>query len=190
MFCSKCGNENELNAEFCQNCGAKLELSGQRANLDETDDLKSIESQKMQLASLSSRIGAYLIDMVIYLILCFGIGFVIGIILINTENTQLISGGTTVLLNYSFSFIVLFAYFIILEGPLVKGRTIGKRALNLRVVKKDQSTIGYGASFVRNILRLIDGLFFYIIGIILISDNNLNQRLGDRAANTIVIKEN
>jgi len=47
-----------------------------------------------------------------------------------------------------------------------------------------------GASFIRNILRIIDILpFIYIIGMILIARSDKKQRLGDRAAHTIVIKE-
>lgn len=93
----------------------------------------------------------------------------------------------------SYNLIVLtliFGYFILLEGPLGKGRTVGKRILKLRVVKEDKSTVGYGASFGRNILRIIDGLpFLYIIGMVLIHSSDLNQRLGDRAIHTMVVKE-
>jgi uncharacterized RDD family membrane protein YckC len=81
-------------------------------------------------------------------------------------------------------------YFILLEGPLGKGQTLGKRLLKIRVVnKEDRKIIGYGGSFLRNILRLIDGIFFYLIGILSISSSDLNQRIGDKTAHTIVIKE-
>lgn len=49
--------------------------------------------------------------------------------------------------------------------------------------------MGYTQSFVRNIMRIIDGLFCYIVGVILIDSSDKNQRLGDRAAHTLVIKE-
>lgn len=190
MFCSKCGKNNELEAKFCQSCGTKLESPGYSGNSGINNDLKFTGPEGIELASLGSRIGAYLIDTVIIFVLCFGIGLVIGLILLGTGDAQSVNDDSLFLLNYLIGFMVLFGYFLVLEGPLGKGRTIGKRILNLRVLKEDQSTIGYGASFGRNILRLIDGFFFYIIGMILISDSDLNQRLGDRAAHTIVIKEN
>ncbi|MCE7699077.1 MAG: alpha/beta fold hydrolase [Methanobacterium paludis] len=65
-----------------------------------------------------------------------------------------------------------------------------KRVIHIKVVKEENvDVMGYTQSFVRNILRIIDGLFFYIVGIILIDSSDKNQRLGDRAAHTLVIKE-
>ena len=142
---------------------------------------KPVENNEIQLASLGSRIVAYIIDTLIVFVL-------IVIIMIPIVAVQYDDSST--LLADLLGILIFFGYFILLEGPLGKGRTIGKRALKLRVVKKDQSMIGYGASFGRNILRLIDGFFFYIIGMIFISSSDLNQRLGDKAADTIVIKEN
>ena len=85
---------------------------------------------------------------------------------------------------------IMFGYFILMEGPLGKGRTIGKMALKLRVIKeKDNSRISYGQSIVRNLLRIVDGFFFYIVGMLLISSSKKNQRLGDNVAKTLVITE-
>ena len=47
--------------------------------------------------------------------------------------------------------------------------TLGKLLLGLRVVNVDGSRIGWGASIIRNLLRIIDALpFFYLFGAILI----------------------
>ena len=203
MFCPKCGKESIENDNFCISCGEDLELYKNRGNLQGNMEPnhsygdaagksystynyseKPVDNSKIQLASLGSRIGAYLIDFLIIFVL-----FVIILIIIDSQAPYL-SDDTYALLGSLAYILVLFGYFVLLEGPLGKGRTAGKRVFKLRVVKKeDQGTIDYGKSFVRNILRLIDGLpFLYIIGMILISDSDLNQRLGDRAAGTIVIK--
>jgi len=50
--------------------------------------------------------------------------------------------------------IIPFVYFIIMEGTL--GATLGKMALGIRVVNLNGSSIGWGASIVRNLLRIID----------------------------------
>jgi len=203
MYCPKCGKENEDGDNFCISCGEELgfykgkNLQGtgmksvqnyenQVDNTHYSYSGRSIENNEIQLASLGSRIGAYLIDMLIMIVLVI---LIVGIIIASVQASALADDLAGLLILGCF--LVPFGYFILLEGPLGKGMTIGKRALNLRVVKKDQSMVGYGASFGRNVLRIIDMLpFLYILGIILISDSDLNQRLGDMAAGTIVIKEN
>lgn len=70
------------------------------------------------------------------------------------------------------------------------GRTIGKRAFGTRVVRSGGEPIEFRASAVRNILRLIDGLAtLYAAGIISILFTSRNQRLGDLAAGTLVIRD-
>jgi uncharacterized RDD family membrane protein YckC len=62
-------------------------------------------------------------------------------------------------------------------------------AVKIRVVKEaDGSPITYEQSAVRNILRIIDAIIFYLIGAILIWSSDKKQRLGDRLGHTIVVK--
>jgi uncharacterized RDD family membrane protein YckC len=67
------------------------------------------------------------------------------------------------------------------------GQTLGKMAMKLKVVKKDGAKIDWQASIIRNLLRIIDGFFFYLLGAIVIWVSKSKQRLGDMAANTIVV---
>jgi uncharacterized RDD family membrane protein YckC len=53
----------------------------------------------------------------------------------------------------------------------------------------DGSPISWSESVIRNLLRIIDGLFGYLVGAILIWTSPLKQRLGDRVANTVVIRK-
>jgi len=69
-----------------------------------------------------------------------------------------------------------------------QGATLGKRILGLRVVKIDGSPIGWSESIIRNLLRIIDGLFAYLVGAILIWTSPQRQRLGDRVAKTVVVR--
>jgi uncharacterized RDD family membrane protein YckC len=85
------------------------------------------------------------------------------------------------------TFVILFLYYIVLEAVL--GATLGKLLLGLRVVNVDGSRIGWGASIIRNLLRIIDALpFAYILGAILIWTSARKQHLGDRAAHTVVVR--
>ena len=83
-------------------------------------------------------------------------------------------------------FLIGFGYFIVMEA--VWGATLGKLVIGLRVVKEDGSKIDWSKSLIRNVLRLVDGLFFYLIAAILVWQSQKCQRLGDRIAGTVVIK--
>jgi hypothetical protein len=73
---------------------------------------------------------------------------------------------------------------------LFNGRSPGKRLAGLRVVRVGGQPVGFLASALRNLLRLIDFLpTFNILGSVLILSTTRNQRLGDLAAGTIVIRE-
>jgi uncharacterized RDD family membrane protein YckC len=84
---------------------------------------------------------------------------------------------------------VYIGYDILFE-TLGSGRTPGKRASGLRVLRADGSPEDVVASLVRNVVRLVDGLpLFYVPGIVSILLTRRNQRLGDLAAGTIVVRE-
>lgn len=82
--------------------------------------------------------------------------------------------------------VVGFGYFIGLEERY--GRTLGKHLLGLRVVNEDGTPIGMGASILRNVVRVVDGLFFYAVGAVSILVSGRKQRLGDHVANTVVVR--
>jgi uncharacterized RDD family membrane protein YckC len=79
-------------------------------------------------------------------------------------------------------------YFVLCE-VLGGGTSVGKRALGLRVVDKSGGPVGLRSSLVRNVLRLADALpAFYVVGIVAVVATRHNQRLGDLAAGTLVIR--
>ncbi|MCA1682403.1 MAG: RDD family protein [Actinobacteria bacterium] len=85
-------------------------------------------------------------------------------------------------------FLLLFAYDIPFE-VLGRGRTPGKRMSGLRVVRSDGSPVDLRSSAVRNIARLIDGpTLFYIPTVVGILATKNNQRPGDLAGDTVVIR--
>ena len=85
-------------------------------------------------------------------------------------------------------FLVALAYYVVLETT--KGATLGKMAMGLRVVRLDNGgPIDWKASIIRNILRIVDGLFFYLVGAICVWVSKNRQRLGDMAAKTVVVRK-
>jgi len=86
-------------------------------------------------------------------------------------------------------FAIAWGYFPAFE-ILWSGRTPGKRTQRLRVVRTDGQPAGAGPILVRNIIRIADYLpGFYAVGAISILLSRRNQRLGDLAAGTMVVRE-
>ncbi len=70
------------------------------------------------------------------------------------------------------------------------GRTLGKSAMKLRVVKLDGSKPGFGSYFVRWIMRIVDiTMTSGGVAVVCILMSDKGQRLGDIAAGTTVISE-
>ncbi len=82
--------------------------------------------------------------------------------------------------------VVIFLYFVFLEGLI--GFTFGKWIAGLRVVRVGEGKPGLIKGFLRNVLRIIDGLpALNILGILLILTSKERARCGDRIAGTRVI---
>jgi uncharacterized RDD family membrane protein YckC len=151
------------------------------------DDRITIETPEnvtleVALAGLGSRMAAFLIDGLIR----FGVILALFIVLLASPDR---AGGVELALFLIGSFTVFFAYDVIFE-TLAGGRTPGKRATGLRVVREGGQPVGFVSSSIRNVVRLVDMLpFSYAIGIVAILMSSKNQRLGDMAAGTIVVRE-
>ena len=109
-----------------------------------------------------------------------------------------------------FTFILFWLYFVLQEW-LMRGRTLGKLVLGLRVVSLDGTALDIGQIILRNLIRIADmvpflllspgailGIFFinflvpsYLVGMLgLFVDRRAFRRLGDRVAGTIVVRDN
>ena len=87
------------------------------------------------------------------------------------------------------SFVVVFGYDVSFE-VLASGRTPGKRVNGLRVVRTGGEPVDLLTSVIRNLLRIVDFLpISYLVGIVSILVTSRNQRLGDLAAGTLVVRE-
>ena len=70
----------------------------------------------------------------------------------------------------------------------MNGATPGKRVLGLRVVNADGTPVGWSGAVVRNLIRPVDALpSVYTIGLLSVLLTKNMQRLGDLAANTVVV---
>jgi uncharacterized RDD family membrane protein YckC len=135
---------------------------------------------ELVLAGLGSRFMAALLDVVIQLGAIFALALVFA---------PVGDSGYVLAAYFIAVFLVLFAYDIVLE-TWNRGRSVGKLAAGLRVVRTGGEAVGFLTAAVRNFLRLADFLpAFYVVGTITILVTSRNQRLGDLAAGTIVVRE-
>ena len=99
------------------------------------------------------------------------------------------AGGAGAAIFTSASFAMIFFYDVLFE-VLGGGRTPGKRVNGLRVVRSGGRPITFSRSALRNILRLIDILpGVYAVGMTVMFISPRNQRVGDLAAGTYVVRD-
>jgi uncharacterized RDD family membrane protein YckC len=81
---------------------------------------------------------------------------------------------------------LVFNYFLVCEW--LWGRTPGKGLMLIRVTSEHGRRLTWNEAAIRNLARLVDFLpFFYIVGVLLITESPTKQRAGDRWAHTVVI---
>jgi uncharacterized RDD family membrane protein YckC len=140
---------------------------------------------ELTLAGVGSRFAAAIIDFIIqvvilvalFLVLVYGVGITAG------------QSGFAAAIFIVSSFLLFMSYDVSFE-VLNSGRTPGKQLNGLRVVRESGAPVNFSSSAVRNVLRLIDILpAWYLVGVTSILITRRNQRLGDLAGGTLVVRE-
>lgn len=88
------------------------------------------------------------------------------------------------------AFAVFWGYHMVYEG-LFDGQTPGKRRFGLRVVQDGGYSVGFAASAVRNLARVLDmqPAGGYAVGLVSVAVSRSGKRIGDMLAGTIVVRE-
>ncbi|HKU82345.1 MAG TPA: RDD family protein, partial [Candidatus Tumulicola sp.] len=167
--------------------------------MDRNLDVRTPESIALtyQLAGLGSRFLAVAIDMLLQVTVAAALlfGFVLAAARVAERTAALtpaverIGEAVAIALLVAIAFTIFFGYFIAFEA-LWNGQTVGKKALGIRVVRDGGYPIDFGASLVRNLIRvgeLILGSYALSAVAMLLSPEN--KRLGDIAAGTIVVRD-
>jgi len=131
----------------------------------------------MQGVGVGRRAVAIIIDMIVLGIIGWALGMAMG-------------GATSTGFNLSGApafiwFLIALAYYVVMEVQM--GGTLGKLAMGLKVVKESGEKMDWQASIIRNLLRIIDGIFFYLVGAIIVWVSKKKQRLGDIVEHTLVV---
>jgi uncharacterized RDD family membrane protein YckC len=134
-------------------------------------------------AGVASRTLAMIVDFFALL----GVWIVLAIV----AGLTLGGGGTSMAIFYVlFSLVLVFAWFWGWE-TLARGRTPGKMALGLRVVSVDGTPERFQQAFLRATVGFVDFLLIPIgcIAVVTVLVSHRDQRLGDMAAGTLVVRE-
>ncbi|MDB5272536.1 MAG: hypothetical protein JWO58_903 [Chitinophagaceae bacterium] len=133
-----------------------------------------------ELASLRERIFAFIIDFITLFIACL----VLFLLLTNSFGGE----GQNIL--FSVLLLPLFLFYSLLFEILNNGKSLGKMALGIKVIKIDGTEGVAGDYMARWAFRSLE--LYLTVGsfaVIMVSLSDKNQRLGDLVANTVVVKE-
>ena len=147
-------------------------------NLDSIHSVQTPEGVEinLRLAGIWPRSVAWVIDTLIRGVIYLVLGLTL---------SQFGKLGSGLLL---IGFFLIEWFYPVLFEVLYDGATPGKKSLGLQVVNGDGTPIGWSPSMLRNILRTVDFLpLFYEIGLLSMLLSNKFQRLGDLAADTLVV---
>lgn len=130
-----------------------------------------------ELASARERVAAYLLDLLVV-----GGGVVGAARRLGdspAERLRLVGGLGLAVANL---------YHVVLEG--MAGQTVGKRLVGIAVVTDDRGECSYAPATVRTLFRFVDWLpAGYLLGFASMAVTDRRKRLGDAAANTVVVRE-
>lgn len=169
---------------------------------DVTEDRVQFETPEdvdleFDLAGPASRMAAAMVDyLIIAVVMLAAVAALAGAGVVAVDLKNLASPETlfelgalaTAILIFTFTFINIF-YFVACEWML-SGQSLGKRALGLRVVRDGGYALSFGASFLRNVVRIVDMLPGpYFVGLFSVVLSRDKKRLGDLVAGTVVVRQ-
>jgi uncharacterized RDD family membrane protein YckC len=136
-------------------------------------------------AALPSRIVAGFVDAGLQLVVLLVIGGLATAVSLELSTAAQQAAGVVLLV------LVLIVYPVTFE-TLLRGRTPGKAAMGLRVVRDDGGPIGFRHALARGLLGAAverPGVTLFTAAVLVSSLNQRNKRLGDLLAGTMVVRE-
>jgi uncharacterized RDD family membrane protein YckC len=145
------------------------------------------EGRPLETAGISLRFVAVLLDTIIVFVPMF---VVVGLLTgggysehaEGYSNVGIDVGGGAFLLLLGLGI----GYYVACEA--LTGMTVGKGMVGIRVVGEEGERVTFGAAVLRNLARLVDAFFFYLVAFVFAMQSPLRQRLGDRLAHTVVVR--
>ena len=187
VICPNCG-KNTPEGKFCEHCGASVQTT-QTFQQPVAAPINVPQPTGGRHAGFWIRLGAYLIDLIILMVVAVIIGAVLGISIFTGSSNYYSSGASEgfLVLFYLIFIIIIWLYFSIQESSPAQA-TLGKRAVNVKVTDLKGNRIGFGKATVRTIVRFIP--LIGPLGCLAIGFSDNKQGLHDWAAGTYVIYKN
>jgi uncharacterized RDD family membrane protein YckC len=137
----------------------------------------------LRLAQFPSRMLALTLDLLIQLVLLLLVVFLVGSVLSTADSAAAAAITVTMV-------VLVIVGFPTLVETLTRGRSVGKIAAGLRVVRDDGGPVRFRHSFVRALFMIVDfWLTSGAVGLIASLASQRGKRVGDQFAGTIVIRE-
>lgn len=165
--------------------------------MDRDIDVRTPESVafRYELAGLGSRFLAMFLDLVIQIVVLLLLIWGLFAAASHAPTARALPGNDTwaesiaIAIIVAVVFMIFYGYFILFE-VFWNGQTPGKKLLGIRVVRDGGYPIDWGASFLRNVIRIGEqALMFYALSAVVSLVSPENKRIGDYAAGTIVVRE-
>jgi uncharacterized RDD family membrane protein YckC len=143
---------------------------------------------ELRLAKLPSRLLAACLDMGLQFSVLYVLQIMGGIILLSADAALAVAF-------YILLIVAIFVGYPVIMETLTRGRTLGKMALGIRVVRDDGGPIGFRQALVRGLFAgLLEkpGMLFgltSIVGILTMLISTKGKRVGDLTAGTVVLQE-
>lgn len=150
---------------------------------------------ELSIARAGARAFAFIIDYCIRSIVVLTFVWVVLMLVsydlaFNLESLEsMIKGDTVFFFVFLPAMMFFFLYHPVLEF-LMNGRTPGKLVAGIRIVHLDGSLPTIGPILIRNVFRLLDSLpGLYLVGLVAVYYTRNSVRVGDLAANTVLVYE-
>src|SRR5438067_4546877 len=198
MQCPRCQRETSASSKRCTACGWTIppgqHLLAQSGMLDDdtaggkehADHANAEDLDTYRMATLGNRFVAFVLDT----LFLFGIFIVVDAWAFmrwaTVEGAELRLTAASLAVAGLLNAAILFAYGWLLEAGF--GATLGKAIVGIRVVRYSERH-PLAVLAIRNLLRIVDGLGFYLVGALVAGCSGLRRRVGDLCAGTAVVEE-
>lgn len=201
MECPHCHGQISTHAKQCKRCGGvipasqhlleELGLAENEAPVRTSGSTLSPSSARSKTSSYRfARLGDRFIAFVLDVAVLFGLFAVVDAWVFmrwgRFDGSELQLSAAALLMALGLNAAILFLYGWLLEAAC--GATLGKILVGIRIVRTRECD-ALAACAVRNLLRIVDGLVFYLVGTAVAACSEVRQRIGDICAHTAVVEE-
>jgi len=169
--CPSCGYDNAQEAHFCANCGSRLDAVTGRPAPMAVPVAEAVVGVAVEYMGFWIRFGAAVIDYVIVSVVSTVVSFL---------GSWSWGGGPL------FGFLVPLLYYWLFTG--LKGQTLGKMAVSIKVVNSEGSVPGLGYAALREIVGKFISTIFICLGFLWIAWDRQKQGWHDKIASTFVVR--